>query len=258
MQRRPSNRVENRAPRPFLLGALFFGLSLFGCNNYCFVFVSNPGGSISTSTPSCQLNSATGTVGLHISASPTNSTDAPAARIEHIYVTLRGIEAIASPIADDDSLDWRELAPKLATQPQQFDLLAPSADSCERSTIDYVTVPADAYRHIRMRLASNQPATDEAVPAENACGSIGLNCVVTTDGRIRPLVLDRLASQFEIPSQDISGGFFRVLPETGVSLDIEFNPQSTLIFSRDDPVRLVPVFTVEPRAFCESVASPDP
>jgi hypothetical protein len=187
-----SFREANRPSRTYLFGALFFCLSLFGCSNYCFVFVSNPGGTISTSTPSCQLNSANGTVRLRIAASPPAPNEASPARMQHIFLTLRGIEASTSIIADDDSPDWRELAPKLAIRPEQIDLLAPSANSCDRNTFEDAAVPAEAYRQIRLRLSPNQPATDESVPEENACGSIGFNCVVTSDGGIRPLVLDRL------------------------------------------------------------------
>jgi hypothetical protein len=256
MQRRSSSREANRASRNYFVAALFLCLSLFGCNNYCFVFVSNPGGSISTSTPSCQLNSATGTVRLRITASRTAPTEATPAGIQHIFVTLLGIETTASALADDDSPDWQELAPKLATQPVQLDLLARNTDSCDRSRFEDATLPADAYRQIRLRLASNQPVTDQSAPEENACGSVGLNCVVTSDGGVRPLVLDRPSSQFQIPSDHISGGFFRVLPETALNLNIEFNPQSTLLFSGDDPVRFVPVFNVEPQPPCESPAMP--
>jgi hypothetical protein len=262
MPRWNSYRGAIAPSRTCLLAELLLCLSLFGCSNYCFVFVSNPGGSISTSTsaPSCQLNSATGTVRVSISASPTASAasaEAVPAKIQHIYVTLRGIEAIASALADDDSPDWRELAPKLATQPVQLDLLARNADSCARSTFDDVALPADAYRQIRLRLASDRPPTDASIPEESACGGVGLNCVVMSDGGVRALVLDRPSSQVQVPSDRISGGFFRVFPEATVNLKIEFNTQSTLIFSADDPVRLVPVFTVELQSPCEMTATPN-
>ncbi len=262
MRRWNSYRGATAPSRTCLVAALFFCLSLCGCGNYCFVFVSNPGGSISTSTntPSCQLNTATGTVRVSMSASPTASAasaETASAKILHIYVTLRGIEAIASALADDDSPDWRELAPKLATQPVQLDLLARNADSCERSTFEDVALPADAYRQIRLRLASNQPESGESTPEENACGGVGLNCVVTPDGRIRPLVLDRQSSQVQVSSDRISGGFFRVLPETAVNLNIEFNTQSSLVFPAGKALRLVPVFTVEPQSSCDSTATPN-
>ncbi len=242
---------------------LLFCLGLVGCSNYCFVFISNPGGAVATgsNTPSCQLNSSTGTVGLHVTASFTPSAQAtptPAA-IEHIFVTLRGIEATASAIPNDDSPNWRELAPKLATQPAQLDLLAHNNDSCDRNqgTFADAAIPADAYRQIRLRFAPNQPATDEPVPEENACGGVGFNCVVTADGRIRPLVLDGPSSQFQISPDHISGGFFRVFPDTRLNLSIEFNSQSSLFIPADEAVRMMPIFTVEPRTSCESKADPN-
>lgn len=260
MQHRFSFRRSKLTSRAHFFTILLFCSALVGCSNYCFVFVSNPGGSISTSSnaPSCQLNTATGTVSLSVTASPSSAQATPMpTTIQHIFVTLRGIEASPSANPNDDSLNWRELAPQLATQPQQFDLLAHCADPCDQNqnTFADVAVPADAYRQIRIRLSPNQPATDESVPEENACGSVGFNCVMTADGGIRPLVLDNHSSQFQISSDRISGGFFRVFPEATVNLKIEFNPQSTLIFSQDEPVRLVPIFTVEPQASSESTAA---
>src|SRR3984885_2382071 len=265
MQHRNSLRRAKQTFHAHFFAIPLFCLSFVGCSNYCFVFVSNPGGSVSTgsNTPSCQLNTSTGTVSLRITASPTpsaQSTPTPTSTtIQHIFVTLRGIEATPSAIPNDDSPDWRELAPQLATQPQQLDLLALCAGSCEETqhTSADVAVPADAYRQIRLRLSPNQPATDESVPEQNACGSVGFNCVVTSDGGIRPLALDALTSQLQIPSDHISGGFFRVLPDTPINLDIEFEPQSSLLLPAAEAVRLVPAFTVVPQAPCESAAAPN-
>jgi Domain of unknown function (DUF4382) len=252
-----------RAARSCLLVALFFCLTMVGCSNYCFVFVSNPGGSISTSssTPSCQLNSATGTVRLRVAASPAPEAQAAPTpiptSIQHIFVTLRGIEATPSAIPNDDSPNWRELAPQLAAQPKQLDLLAHCPDSCAENQNMFagVAVSVDAYRQIRLRLSSNQPAADEPLPEVNACGSVGFSCVITADGGIRALALDGLSPQFQISSDHISGGFFQVLPDTAINLDIEFNPQSSLFFPVNNAVRLVPTFTVEPQASSESTAA---
>ena len=257
MQRWFSFREADGASRPYLLLALFFCLGFFGCGNSCFVFVSNPGGTLPPTIPSCQLGTSTGTVSLHVSAPSTPPEGESPAKIQHIFVTLRGIEATASAIPDDNSGDWHELAPKLATQPVQLDLLARSAESCERSAFGDVTVPADAYRQIRLRLEPDQAATDESGLEENACGGAGFNCVVTSDGVIRPLVLDAQPSQIQVGSDHISGGFFRVLPETAVNLKLEFNPQSSVIFSTNEAARLVPVFTVKPESSCESAAQPN-
>jgi Domain of unknown function (DUF4382) len=255
MQYRCSLRHAKRTSRTYFFTALLFCLSFVGCSNYCFVFVSNPGGSISTSSPTCPLNNANGTVRLRVSVSPTSSDESAPPTIEHIFVTLRGIEALPSAIADDDSPGWQELAPKLATNPEQLDLLAYNIDSCEKNTFEDFAVPADAYRQIRLRLSPNQPATSESVPEENACGSVGFNCVVTSEGGIRPLALDTLSSQFRISSDGISNGFFRVLPDTAVNLEIQFNPQASQILAADEAVRLVPAFTVAPQAPCESTGA---
>jgi hypothetical protein len=263
MQHRNSLRRAKRTSHAHFFAILLFCLSFVGCGNYCFVFVSNPGGSVSTSsnTPSCQLNTSTGTLSLRITASPTPDTQATPtpSTIQHIFVTLRGIEATPSAIPNDDSPNWRDLAPQLSTQPQQLDLLAHCADACkeQQNTFADVAIPADAYRQIRLRLAPNQLATDEPVPEENACGSVGFNCVITADGEIRPLVLDNTSSQFQISSGQISGGFFRVLPDTAVNLKIEFNPRSSLFFPVNETVRLVPAFTVEPQTSSESTAAPN-
>ena len=258
MQHRSSFRQANGMSLVCFVTILLFCLSFVGCSNYCFVLVSNPGGSISTSsnTPSCQLNTATGTVRLRVTASlapSAQATLAPAA-IQHIFLTLRGIEATPSVIPDDDSADWRELAPKLATQPEQLDLLAANADSCDQKQNAFadVAIPADAYRQIRLSLSPNQPATDESVPAENACGSVGFNCIVRADGRIWPLVLDGPSLQLQIPPDHISGGFFQVLPDAAVNLKIEFNPQSSLFFPAGESVRLLPAFTVAVQTSCAS------
>jgi hypothetical protein len=260
MQHRNSFRRAERTSHAHFFAILLFCLSLVGCGNYCFVFVSNPGGSVSTSsnTPSCQLNTSTGTVSLRITASPTpdaQATPTPST-IQHIFVTLRGIEATPSAIPNDDSPDWRELAPQLATQPQQLDLLALCADSCDQNqkTFADVAVPADAYRQIRLRLSPNQPSTDDPLPEENACRSVGFNCVVTAEGEILPLVLDR-QSQFQISSGQISGGFFQVVPDAAINLKIEFNPQSSLFFPAQEAVRLLPAFTVELQDTPESIAA---
>jgi len=265
MQHRNSLRRAKQTFHAHFFAIPLFCLSFVGCSNYCFVFVSNPGGSVSTgsNTPSCQLNTSTGTVSLRITASPTpsaQSTPTPTSTtIQHIFVTLRGIEATPSAIPNDDSPDWRELAPQLATQPQQLDLLALCAGSCDETqhTFADVAVPADAYRQIRLRLSPNQPATDESVPEQNACGSVGFNCVVTADGGIRPLVPDSLSSQFQISSSQISGGFFQVLPDAAINLKIEFNPQSSRIFPAQEAVRLAPAFTVELQPSSESTAAPN-
>jgi len=248
------------ASQKAFFSTLLFSIALAGCGNSCFLLVSNPGGgggTISGSAPNCSLNQTNGDVNLRITSSLTLPAGAGANRIQHVFVTIRGIEANPSAIADENSPDWQELAPKLVPQPVQLDLLGRSGDSCESRTSEHVTVPAGEYRQIRLRLSPNQPDTSDPVLPENWCGSVSFNCVVTSDGDIRPLILDSEFSQIKVPSERITGGFFRILPETTVNLKIEFNPESSQFIPLDDVVRLVPVFTVELQTPCDSTGSAD-
>jgi uncharacterized protein DUF4382 len=245
------------ASQKVFLATLFLSFGLIGCDNSCILIVSNPGGgggTITGSGPNCSLNTTTVSMRITSSLAPPASS---APSIQHVFVTLRGIEANPDADAAENSPDWQELAPKLATQPVQLDLLASTGDSCEANISERVAVPADAYRQIRLQLSPNQPDTTEAVLQQNSCGSAGLNCVVTSDGNIRPLVLDRESSQVPVSSDHIAGGFFRIFPEAAVNLKIEFNPQSSQFIPSDAAVRLAPVFTVDSQTACESASGAD-
>ncbi len=245
-------------PRKLFPTLLLFCLSLIGCGDSCFIFVSNPsGGTIAVGTTSCSLNNANGTIRPRLISSVRPTPGSWPASVQHIFLTFQGIEANPSAIADEDSPGWQDLAPKLATQPIQLDLLARSGDSCESNVLGDVEVPADTYRQIRLRLSPDLAGANEPSPQENGCGSVGFNCIVTADGSIRALVLSSQMLRVRIPPDHIAGGSFRILPQTAANLTIEFSPYSSLMFPADGAVRLVPVFTAESQASCEA-ASSDP
>ncbi|MFZ0885314.1 MAG: DUF4382 domain-containing protein [Candidatus Acidiferrales bacterium] len=193
------------------------------------------------------MNQAKGSVRPRITTSFTAPTGITPTRIAHIYLTIQGIEANPSASAVDDSPDWQELAPQLAKQPTQIDLLAPSGDSTGFDSLEYAAVPADAYRQIRVSLSPNQTNSNEndTIPQQNLCGNVGSNCVVTSDERVRRLILDTASSQIQVSADHIAGGFFRILPNTAADLEVKFVPQSSLFISTDENVRVVPVFVVD-------------
>jgi Domain of unknown function (DUF4382) len=257
MRRAHRTRAAITPSQTVFVTILFLSLGFIGCDNSCFVFISNPGGGIiAGGTSNCSLNQAKGNVHPRITSSLSSASGGQPARIQHIFVTLRGIEANPSATADEESSDWQELAPKLVNQPMQLDLLASRSDSHEPGTFEEVAVPADAYRQIRLRLSPNQPGASDSLQ-ENSCRSVGLNCIVTSDGVIRPLVLDSGLSQIQVSSDHIADGFFRILPDTTVNLKIEFNPQSSLFITTGEVVRFVPAFTVDSQTTGESIASAD-
>jgi hypothetical protein len=256
MRRARGSRAAITPSRKVFFAILFLAIGLMGCDNSCVVIVSNPGGGIiSGGTSNCSLNLGKGNVRPRITSSFTPAADGESDRIQHIFLTIQGIEANPNATADETSPDWQELAPKLLTQPKQIDLLASSGNSGGPNILDDVAIPANAYRQLRLRLSPNQPGASDSVLQESSCGSLGFNCLVTSDGDVRPLVLDSGLSQIQISSDQISGGFFRILPETTVNLKVEFNPQSSLFVNTNEAVRLVPVFTVESQTFTESAAN---
>jgi hypothetical protein len=234
---------------------LFFCFGLASCGDSCVIFVSDPGGgTLSGGTPSCSLNPMNGNVRLRMSSSPAAPKSGGLAEVQHIFVTIRGIEATANAFAEAEAPDWKELTPNLATQPVQLDLLARSAESCEGISLESDAVPADTYRQIRLSLSPNQPDASYAAPQENLCGSVGLNCIETSDGEIRALVLDSNFSKMQISPEHIRHGFFQILPQTTANLRIEFDSRSSLFIPAGESVRLIPVFSVDAQASCESIS----
>ncbi len=256
MRRAHGSQAAITRSQKVFFAILLLSLGLIGCDNSCVVIVSNPGGGIiSGGTSNCSLNLGKGNVRPRITSSLTPPAGNEQARIQHIFLTIQGIEANPSPTADEKSPDWQELAPKLVTRPMQIDLLASSGNSDGLDTLEDVAIPADTYRQVRLRLSPNQPTTGDSVLRENSCGSLGFNCLITSDGGVRPLVLDNGLSQIKVSSDRITGGFFRVLPETTVKLKVEFDPQSSLFINTDEAVRLVPVFTAESQTPSEAADS---
>src|SRR5712692_3706027 len=249
--------VAKKALSLCLLTAALFCLTAAGCNNSCVSFNSNPSTgtlviNVNDTKSSCTLSRANGTVQVRVGASSAPSAGSVPSSIQHIFVSLRSVAAHPSAVADEDSSEWQELAPQLAQQPVQVDLMTRSADSCAPVLFGEAAVPAGTYRQVRLRLLPNQPVTGEPVPEENACGSVGFHCIVTRDGSIRPLALDGGAPELRIASERIAGGFFLVLPYACMDLIIEFNAYAAPTLPAGNPVQPVPMFAAAPRATCQS------
>ncbi|HEV3481826.1 MAG TPA: DUF4382 domain-containing protein [Candidatus Acidoferrales bacterium] len=194
----------------------------------------------------------TGNVRLSLNSSlaPDAASEPPSG--QHIFVSLRGVEALAVPLAGEDSPEWQEMAPELATRPVQIDLLARAGDSCGTSSLGDATIPQGLYNQVRLRLVPNQPKRNEPVPDENACGPTGFNCVVAEDDMVRPIVWGETL-ELRVPAERIEGGFFRVLPGADIHLAIEFDPRSSMAVPAGDAVRLFPTFSVSQQVPCEPV-----
>jgi len=242
---------------PLICGSLSVWLALSGCNNTCVLFTSNPPTGkleivVTDAKPTCTLTTVKGTVLVEIGSSPMPSPSQDSSSAQHIFVTLRGIEAHPSMAAGDDSPDWQQLAPQLARHPLQVDLME-RVSPCAASPSVESDVPAGVYRQIRVRLVPNQPAQGEQVPDVNACGRVGFNCVVRADGSTHPLVLDGAAPEVRIASEQVDGGSLFILPDTVNAVSIKFNANLLPAFPASDAVRLVSALTTARRTTCESI-----
>src|SRR2546425_2435872 len=194
-----------RAVEGILPAVLLLRLATSGCHNTCVSgFWNQSGSGVSVSNTSCTLSTAKGAVVLQmatptVTASPWVSaplSDSPpvSAAIQHIFVTLVGVEAHFSATADAESSGWQELASGLGEHPVQVDLLGIAegsrfatpltADEFPLSILSPVpaSVPAYEYRQLRIRFAGNQVAPGEPIPEANACGDAGLHCIALAGG----------------------------------------------------------------------------
>src|SRR6266478_6236659 len=191
---------------------LLFALWLTACNNTCFTFTSNPPtGTISIKasdpSPTCTLTKANVAVRVETHIDPKCTSCSGSRRIQHIFLSIRGIEVHPSTTAEDDSPDWQELLPpELLKQPLQVDLVGGTADRSAREPLgEIVTIPAGIYRQVRLRIVPNQLETNARLLERNACGTVGFNCVVTADGRIQALLFDGASPELHIASDRIEG-----------------------------------------------------
>ena len=230
------------------LGLPLFGISLAGCNNTCFVATSNPPTGtvnikVSDPPPTCTLRKANGAVRLatHTSAC---SACSGSSKVQHIFVTLRGVEVHPDSITDDSSPDWQELLPHLSGPPLQIDLMSGADGMSARQSLGEATsIPAGTYRQLRLRFVSNPPTSDQTLLERNACGAAGFHCVVLEDGRIQALQLDGAAPELRITSDRIAGGSLLILPDSNSNLVLEFSVFWSLSTSDHLNVHLLPVLT---------------
>jgi hypothetical protein len=180
-----------------------------------------------------------------------------APNLQHIFITLRGIDASPDATASEDSSDWEELAPELASEPVQIDLMNTSVSgvSPASSLARRATVRADVYRQLRLRLVADQPAAEDPLPRNNECGGQSYNCVVDTNGYTHALAMENGARNVLITSDRIAGGAFNILPDTATQLSIIFDSYSSLAAVARDAVQVMPVFFVETAAPSNSTSS---
>lgn len=226
-----STRIDSRTVSLiFRIGGLAvllgFGLALVNC-----------GGS-----GSLQSNNGMGTI--HVSITDPPSCAFPNGAFQHVFVTIRSVEAHIDPNAGDTAPGWQELAPQLINQPMQIDLFAAGPNACLLTMLGSNTaLPAGTYQQIRLLLVPNNGGSGP-LPPTNACVNQGFNCVVLHDGSIHELQLSSQANTgLKIPPGQIAGGPITVAPGQDVDLNIDFNACDSIIQQGNGVFRLKPVLT---------------
>ena len=247
-------------PRLLLLCAasLFLCFLLIGCGDTCFVITGIfPNTTSTTNPPTCNLNGGIGTITVGINSVRPSPAAPMSPNLQHVFITLRGIEANPNVVAAEDSPDWQELAPEFATEPVQIDLMAATAPgpSCASRFTHKSTVRASVYRQLRLRLVPDQVATGDPQPKHNECSGPNFNCVVDTNGHAHALALKNGARDLLITSDRITDSSFNVLPDTETNLSIVFDPYSSLAAATGDAVQIMPVFSAETAVACDSPPS---
>jgi hypothetical protein len=185
-----------------------------------------------------------GTGTVHVSLTDPPSCKSPNGQFDHVYVTIRSVQAHTSASAGDGTPGWQELAPQLNSQPMQIDLLGGGSNACLLATLGSNTaVPAGVYQQIRLLLVVNDGG-DGPLPLPNECAGYGFNCAKLHDGSVHELLLSSQANTgLKIPPGQIVGGPITVMAGQSVDLNIDFNTCASILMQGDGRYRLKPVLT---------------
>jgi len=211
--------------RTFSFVAQLSVLFAAGCGSTCFVGFSNNGNGsllITASNPAtaCPTSQGMGTVLVSATKSVPCEMCTDASRMNRVFIALSGISLRES----GESSTWLDLAPQLAREPLQIDLMDSSVPA--QTLIASAIAPAGSYREIRMQFAADfQIRSEESVIASD-CGRVHWNCIVAADGRAEPLFFPNDGSELVISTDNIENGSFLVLPGSKTTLRLTLQPQS--------------------------------
>jgi uncharacterized protein DUF4382 len=191
------------------------------------------------------------TMGPQAGSMTVTLTDPPSCKFpngafDHVYVSIRSVQAHTSASADDNSSGWLELAPQLNSAPMQIDLFSAASNTCLLTNLgSNAALPAGTYQQIRLLLVPND-GSGGATPSTNACGSNGFNCVVLHDGTITQLDLSSQANTgLKVPPGQVLGGPITVSAGQDVDLNIDFDACHSIVPKGNGKFGLRPVLTAE-------------
>lgn len=243
---------------------MFTAVALTSCSDSCFVGFSNNGNGgvivkAGNPAPACSLTQVHGAMSVVALKSLLCETCTAVTRVEHVFVTLRGVQLRFGAREDATSPDWLELAPQLAKEPRQIDLMG---NSMPVLLAESANVPAGSYREVRLQFFDGSPRSAEELPAVNVCGETRWNCIVMANGYVEPLRLPGDMPELLIPSQSIEGDSVAVLPDARVDLRLSLEPHQGSYISSSEGWRLQStlvgrVMVVRQRSLAGENSTPD-
>ena len=221
----------------FPCGAIIAAIGFAGCSNSCFVGVFNNGqGGVIVKTgnppPPCSLTQARAAVTVVAQKSTACETCTADARVEHVFVTMQGIE-LRPTGTDETNNDWLEIAPALASNPRPIDLVGDSLETL----VENANIPADTYREVRLRFCFDSGSHEEC-HADTPCGETLRNCVMMADGRLEPLRWPGGTPELLIAIRTHEGDSLAVLPDSFTDLRLSLEVQQAFGVSSIQGLRL--------------------
>ena len=235
--------------------AIFLAIGLAGCGDFCIAgFSANGTGQVNVNAgnppPPCSLphvNTMMRAVAIKSAACEDCSA---AARVEHLFVTLQGIELHHDTTEEASSPTWIEIAPQFAGKPRQIDLIGNSPPELLQGNVQ---VPAGSYREMRLKLFFSPSNNAEKPLAGNACSGARWNCVILGNGEVEELGLGNENSELllSIDAKN-EGGSFILLPDRQVELQLRLQARQVFHSSMSGAWKpqmiLAGYATIEPQA----------
>lgn len=211
----------------FLWIAAFAAFALNGCGDSCFAGAINSSGGESNESV-CWGNSGNGTVNANALKSPMCIGCSSSSGVEHVFVTLRGMQLHANTMNVPSDADWVELAPQLANLPRQIDLMESAPPVV---LIENAHVPAGYYHEIKLQVLDESSANAEGLPGENPCGNTGWNCIVYANGTVEALRFSGNAREVLIPLESLHSNSMAVLANMQTELQLQLGVRPEFLFS---------------------------
>ena len=221
----------------FRCGAIIAATGFAGCGNTCFVGSFNNGqGGVIVQTgnppPPCSLPQPRAAITAIAQKSAVCETCTADARVDHVFVTMQGIE-LRPTVTDDTNKDWLDIDPALAGKPRPIDLVGDSLETL----VENANIPAEAYREVRLRFCFDS-SSHQQCHANTPCGETLRNCVVMADGRIEPLRWPGGTPELVIAIRTLEGDSLAVLPDSFIDLRLSLEVQQAFSVSSIQGLRL--------------------